>query len=217
MDIITSEPDPSLIGLHFRDFSLLVHPRVQTQLITLLADPKSSSIIFSSFESAVPFHKFSFSLDTIRMLSLPNAGGHSENSEALSFEVLYRMFGAKLVKAEMEIKYDNAGWKKTDYSCTLFGHYIGVSVTRAVGFPSSSDFGPSDAQALLSKKLFGICVSNVGVSGEEKWERQILHVWCQNSETAKILQDVYYTLHADLRSNSLLLITVAGNHDWIFS
>ena len=69
----------------------------------------------------------------MKLMTLPNAGGHSERSEALSFEVLHRLLGAELLKAEMEIKYINSNWKKTDYLVTIQGRKIAVSVTRSVG------------------------------------------------------------------------------------
>ena len=39
------------------------------------------------------------------MLGLPNAGGSSLCSEALSFEMLARAFGARLEMTEMELRY----------------------------------------------------------------------------------------------------------------
>ena len=50
----------------------------------------------------------------MRMLNCTNAGGSSDNSEALSFDILHRLFGAELLKAEMEVKYINSVGKKTD-------------------------------------------------------------------------------------------------------
>ena len=66
--------------------------------------------------------------------SLPNAGGTSVVSETLSFEMLNRMYGAKLQATEMELRYYPLGSKITDYSVSIYGETIGVSVTRAMKF-----------------------------------------------------------------------------------
>jgi hypothetical protein len=111
----------------------------------------------------------------VRLMETPNAGGNSENSEgvnviaiiylfvclfqcrpALSFEVIHRLLGATLLKAEMEIKYRVGNWKKTDYVCKINEHTIAVSVTRAVGYPKEEDFDVDQAVDLLKKKLFGL-------------------------------------------------------------
>ena len=150
-------------------------------------------------------------------MTLPNAGGHSERSEALSFEVLHRLLGAELLKAEMEIKYVNSNWKKTDYLVSIQGKKIAVSVTRSVGFPRASRFNEADAEELLTKKLVGICASTMGVTDEDRWERQILHIFAPAPNVALVIHKTYQTLHPKLRANTIVIITVAGMHEWIFS
>jgi len=93
-----------------------------------------------------------------RIMDEPNAGGNSVWSEVLSLEVLYRMFGAKLVKTEMEIRYAPAGSKKTDYSCVIAGQKLGVSVTRAYKYRGV--YTNEDAALLLHKKLYGVLASS---------------------------------------------------------
>jgi hypothetical protein len=56
----------------------------------------------------------------------------------------------------------------------------------------------------------GILVSSASVTGEEKWERQILHIWTQCRESADILCNAYDCLHPRLRGDTIVLITVAG-------
>eukprot|EP00478_Filoreta_tenera_P002665 GABV01002772.1.p1 GENE.GABV01002772.1~~GABV01002772.1.p1 ORF type:complete len:116 (-),score=24.46 GABV01002772.1:140-487(-) len=48
----------------------------------------------------------------IRMLSTPNLGGNSDLSEALSYEFLFRLLGAQLVKTETEIEMVSPHWKR---------------------------------------------------------------------------------------------------------
>jgi len=69
-----------------------------------------------------------------KLLLSPNAGGSSEWSEAVSFELLRVLLGVDLLHTEMELEY-TPGSKITDYSIRLFGQtIIGVSVTRALKF-----------------------------------------------------------------------------------
>ncbi|KAH7829450.1 uncharacterized protein MONOS_11067 [Monocercomonoides exilis] len=177
----------------------------------------SSMFIQSIFQAVVPFHLFSFTLGAIQLMTLPNAGGHSERSEALSFEVLHRILGCELCKAEMEIKYLSPNWKKTDYLIQLRSHKVAVSVTRAVGYPNPQFFDESAAVELLKKKLSGICISSLGVVDEDKWERQILHIFTQTPQAATYLKFAYHSLPPILRGNTIVICTVAGNHKWIFS
>ena len=55
------------------------------------------------------------------LLSAQNAGGSSEMSEALSFEVFSRLLGADDLTMEMDVKYYPLNSKKTDYVCTMLG------------------------------------------------------------------------------------------------
>ena len=89
-----------------------------------------------------------------RMLEVPNAGGNSVWSEALSMELLNNMYGAQLERTEMELEYEWQNCKITDYSVKMFGRTIGVSVTRALKF--NGIFSEEDAFTLLKKKLEGI-------------------------------------------------------------
>jgi hypothetical protein len=65
------------------------------------------------------------------ILTEPNAGGSSANSEALSMEVLYTMTRAELLLTENEVEYE-PGSSIADYVVTMRGARVGVSVTRAM-------------------------------------------------------------------------------------
>lgn len=55
-----------------------------------------------------------------RIRDTPNAGGNSVMSEVLSYELLRCMYGAELLRTEMELEYWPLGGKITDYSIELF-------------------------------------------------------------------------------------------------
>lgn len=76
-------------------------------------------------------------------------------SEALSFELMQALFGARLTHTEMEIEYFPMGGSITDYCCEMFGERVGVSVTRAMRFHGGC-MTEEEATALLSKKLNGV-------------------------------------------------------------
>jgi hypothetical protein len=170
-----------------------------------------------------------------RILDSPNAGGNSIWSEALSFEVLNAMFGAKLLctgsfvdllllsyfithhffqifftVTEMQICYFPMGGKITDYSVSIFNQPIGVSVTRALKF--HGEFCDADAIVLLTKKLYGVNESSRLVSDPHRWKKQILHVWAENVKVAHTLTRVWKQMDASLIANTMVLITVTEHN-----
>mmetsp|Transcript_20276 Transcript_20276/g.77621 ORF Transcript_20276/g.77621 Transcript_20276/m.77621 type:complete len:283 (-) Transcript_20276:287-1135(-) len=167
----------------------------------------------------VPTGKFSdiaLCAGAVRIMTLPNAGGTSVNSEALSFEVLRQMFNARLDATEMELQYWPENSKITDYSVVIQKRKFGVSVTRAMKF-GGGRFTEEDATRLLSKKLYGVVESTKAVIAPYKWKKQILHVWAQNNQIADMLRAVYDTLiPSEMQSNTVVVVTVAKNADWVF-
>jgi len=163
-------------------------------------------LVRNRFRTNKPVEEMDLSPGALQILHLPNAGGNSLESEVLSFELLHRCFGATLLKTEMEIEYFPEYSKKTDYSVTLHGHHVGVSVTRAMKFGST--FTAADADHLLRKKLFGIIVSSQNVLKGHKWEKQILHVWASHSYVADIVTEQFQKMSDSLRVDTLLVLTV---------
>jgi len=135
-------------------------------------------------------------------------------SEAISFEIISALFNAQILRTEKEIEYA-PGSKITDYSISLFGKPIGVSVTRAMKF--EGNFTEKDALSLLSKKLTGVNLSTLGVKEEHSWERQILHVFAQKEYIADLLHDALNKVSSDLLSDTIIIITVSENAPWIFT
>jgi hypothetical protein len=138
-----------------------------------LTNPEQMSFLVNTLRMMTPPEEVQLSEGGHRLLTVPNAGGNSVWSEVMSFEVLRLLFGARLLRTEMEIEYT---WnsKITDYAVVLSGHHLGVSVTRAMKFRGV--FQQEDAIRLLRKKLYGVIRSTEGVYHHHRWEKQILHV-----------------------------------------
>ena len=171
---------------------------------------------FAEFRRRTPVQRRSVGLseDSNRMLNTPNAGGNSLWSEVMSLELLQGLYGASLLRLEMEILY-GCHSKITDYSVVMMGHHIGVSVTRAMKFRGI--FTTDDALHLLNKKLNGVVKSTRGVIREHRWEKQILHVWAECDYIAEIVKRVYEEeLEDDMKANTLVIVTVARNSEFMF-
>jgi len=125
-----------------------------------------------------------------RSLEIVNAGGKSEYSEALSMQYFHERFRAKKYIPEMEVRYC-VNYKMCDYICSIKGTRVGVSVTRAMGFPTSARFTSTMAYCLLQKKLRGLVISRRGVCEEQSFHTSILHVFCQDEKVVEIIKNVY--------------------------
>ncbi|KAF7729454.1 hypothetical protein EC973_004434 [Apophysomyces ossiformis] len=148
-----------------------------------------------------------FSRGAHRLFSTPNAGGTSIISEALSLEVLHRLFGVDLLKTERELRYAPLSGPITDYSCqTTRGKHVtlGVSVTRAMAFRRR--FTKDDATKLLTKKLQGILRSSQTVRNET-FDRQVLHVWTESGTDAAVVRRVCSKLSDEIKANTFIFVT----------
>ncbi|KAF9313358.1 hypothetical protein BG003_005278 [Podila horticola] len=174
-------------------------------------------IINTSIPRGLRFDDMDWCDDSLRMLNTPNAGGSSLLSEVLSCEMLNRCLGATLAKTEMEIKYLFAYQPITDYTVCLPNlsprMHVGVSVTRAFAFKGAYRRG--DCRKLLYKKLRGILASTKNVI-DERFFKQILHVWVPNGKVARTVQATYKTLPIEVTRNTVVIISVV-NTPWVFS
>eukprot|EP00298_Acanthocystis_sp_HF-20_P002036 c12508_g1_i1.p1 GENE.c12508_g1_i1~~c12508_g1_i1.p1 ORF type:complete len:286 (-),score=101.93 c12508_g1_i1:6-863(-) len=156
-----------------------------------------------------------------RMAITRNAGGSSEESEVMSFEILHNAFGAKLLKTETEIHYFDSvfgfrGSKITDFAVEMFGETVGVSVTRAIYLGRRKKISPLDhAIHLLEKKLLGIIKSTENVINVS-WKKQLLHVFVDNDETKILISQAFDLVSPQLKSNTIVLVTVCKGAEWIF-
>lgn len=153
------------------------------------------------------------------MYATANAGGSSGESEVMSFEVLHYCDGAVLRATETQIHYqppDDAGPNSiTDLLVEIGGHKIGVSVTRAYK-PSSQTLSDADLKALLEKKLEGVNRSSVRVKAEDKWDKQILHVFAVSKAAADAVERVYPQIEATLRADTIVLVTETRGGGFVY-
>jgi hypothetical protein len=142
-----------------------------------------------------------------------NAGGSSIHSEIFAYEVLLRCELAELMKTETEILYLDAGGKITDLLVFLDERRVGVSVTRAVGWPKDDPYTEEKASELLEKKLQGVLDSTSNVDAEDAWARQILHILAYGDEHAASLEAAWQGLDDALRADTFVIVTVTDGDD----
>ncbi|EFJ08370.1 hypothetical protein SELMODRAFT_428953 [Selaginella moellendorffii] len=189
---------------------------------TAVGDAKRRQVFVGRFEAFSSFVKFGLGRDAMRVATESNAGGTSTISEwflamdsscmqSLSVEYFVRKFKATDVVTEMEVEYCAMNWKKVDYICNLYGQRVGVSVTRAMSYPNPEDFSPQMAYRLLYKKLFGLVVARHGVTDRHSFSQCVLHVWCETTTTAKLLQAQYKEVseELDITDDVIMVLTVA--------
>lgn len=169
-------------------------------------------------------HVFRLGADAHQIIDEPNAGGASVVSEALSAEYMCRRFNAIGIVTEMQIPYFSPHWKKVDYLTTIYGEMVGVSVTRAMGYPSPDAFTEEDAIRLCRKKLNGLVVARAGIVPSVGYCRSILHCWCQTQQIADLMSASFKQFIAESDEearasfdNIVVLLTVAGNTPEIFT
>ena len=179
----------------------------------LVKNTSQSGWMITYFDQIKPFSEMKFTSDSSRISEAPNAGGSSIESETLSFEILKKFFNAKLLKTEMEVPYWPEGGSMNDYVVYLFNSVIGVSVTRAMNYKGDV-FSVDDANKLLKKKLKGICQSSK--NSMIKWDKQILHVWLMDEKILDTLLKAWSSLDSGLKTNTVLIITLAKNSKEIF-
>ena len=134
-------------------------------------------------------------------------------SEAFSMEVLSRSFGATLLRTEMQIVYWPSCGSITDFEVALDGTSVGVSVTRALGAPSSH-FGAAAARQLLTKKLLGVIRSTETCLGA--WQKQILHIWSPSASASAAIDEAYASLPGEMVSDTVVLVTTCEGLPQLF-
>ncbi|XP_071958771.1 AAC-rich mRNA clone AAC4 protein-like [Antedon mediterranea] len=125
--------------------------------------------------------------------------------------MLHYCCNAELLKTETEVMYNKpTGPKTADYKCSLFGRKLGVSVTRAMKFKKQKknkkdEYDIKDATRLLERKLKGILEAT---QNTDEFEKQLLHIWATSRDVADTVQKAYDKIPADLKSNTVVLVTV---------
>jgi hypothetical protein len=173
----------------------------------------------SSIEFAAPFTDAEAGQLTAggqEMLADGNAGGSSLYSEVFSFELLARCELAPLVKTETEIDYDQEG-AITDLLVAVDGEKIGVSVTRAVGYPFDDPYTVEQAREILERKLAGILESTAHVSEVDRWRKQILAVVAYGPGHVDALSAAWGAIPAETRADTIVWVLVTeGADDFIY-
>jgi len=152
--------------------------------------------------------------DALRSLTVANAGGKSEVSEALSIQYFYEKYAATNILLEKEVDYRFYNCKMVDFVCSIGEVRLGVSVTRAMGFPNPEKFEMENAEHLLRKKLFGLIVARNAVNKQHRFFKSILHVFCQTPHIAELLTEAYAALDIndfglDIRGAVILRLTIS--------
>ncbi|MCX4247580.1 hypothetical protein [Paraliomyxa miuraensis] len=171
-----------------------------------------------TFENAIDFRDLGFDYDLLTpegqaVYDAGNLGGSSLHSEVISFEVLARCEGAQLLATEGEIVYTDPMGTKTDVLVEIDGRVVGVSVTRAVGFPPDDPYTEMQAANLLTDKLEDILASTANVAPRDAWVKQILHVIAYADMHAQSLLAAYATLPPEVTADTILLVTVTHGND----
>lgn len=171
-----------------------------------------------TFEGSIDFRELGFDYDQLtpqgqQVFDAGNLGGSSLHSEVISFEVLARCEGASLLATEGEIVYLDDMGIKTDLLVEIDGLSVGVSVTRAIGFPFEDPFTVMQAETLLVDKLGDILVSTANVAPRDAWVKQILHVIAYADMHAESIFAAYATLPPEITADTLLVVTVTHGDD----
>lgn len=168
------------------------------------------------FKELRAIEKFEYSKDGRKVMEMPNAGGNSKISEALSVEYLATLYSGKDVKTEMEIEYW-VEYKIIDFLMMIDRIRVGISVTRAMKYPDPNDFTEGDARKLLLKKLDGLIIARQCVNDNCTFDKSILHIWCQNIKIARIIKKVYKKMNGSLKSGIIVICTVADFYSIYFN
>lgn len=142
-----------------------------------------------------------------------NAGGSSIYSEVFAYEVLQRCELATLLKTENEVSYTVSDTSITDLLVEIDDLKIGVSVTRAVGWPREDPYTVQQAADLLTDKLQDIQESSANVAAEDAWAKQILHVIAYEAQHADSLATAYGQLDSAVLADTVVFVTVSDGDD----
>ena len=141
------------------------------------------------------------------------AGGSSGLSEAFAYDILERCEGAMFVKSETEIIYEDPMGRLTDILVALEGMKVGVSVTRAVGFPRDDPYTIETARDLLERKLVGVQESSANVGPEDRWVKQILFVVAYGEMHQASMAAAWSMIDEDIRADTIVIVTRTDGMD----
>lgn len=152
------------------------------------------------------------------ILEAGTAGGSSIYSEVFAYEILDRCDGAALLETERTIEYrpDHTG-SITDFLIELDGERVGVSVTRAVGFPRDEPYTVDAATDLLEDKLSDVLESSAGVSDEDVWLKQVLVVMAYADEHVTSLELAFVDVAPEIAADTIVYVVESvGDDEWLY-
>jgi len=179
----------------------------------LLADPVVLTTTYV-FDDGTTFDAEALAAGPKARYEGENAGGSSICTEVMSMQLLIDCEGGTVLKTETEIVYTQEG-SKTDYTMSLAGLTVGVSVTRAYLGPFVDTYTLEDATTLLTKKLSGVNESTAHVSPDDKWSKQILHIWTLEADWAQTVKTAWDSMDSTLKADTVVLITIEEGSDLI--
>eukprot|EP01156_Anaeramoeba_ignava_P006902 Anaeramoba_ignava/a349955_261.p1 GENE.a349955_261~~a349955_261.p1 ORF type:complete len:218 (-),score=70.57 a349955_261:134-787(-) len=198
------------------DFIIKTPKNFANQFETLFKTKSKNQLFQTTLYSNYSFAKFKLNSGTYQIQNSPNAGGNSILSESMSFEILHRLFQAKLLFTEMEIEYKKTQKTSpmTDFIIEINKQIIGVSVTRAFQFKGK--FKRKHAKRILQKKLKSVSRSTFNIKNPG-FNRQILHIWTPKKKISKILENVYFEeIDEQTKSNTIVIITNSNDGNFLF-
>ena len=171
-----------------------------------------------TFEGSIDFRELGFDYDLLtpggqEVFDAGNLGGSSLHSEVIAYEVLARCEGATLLATEGEVQYLDDMGTKTDLLVEIDGLTVGVSVTRAIGFPFDDPYTVEQAETLLLDKFEDVAASTANVAPRHEWVKQILHVIAYSDMHAASVATAYAGLPAATVGDTVLAVTVTHGDD----
>lgn len=163
-----------------------------------------------SFGATDKFERAKLSPGGQRVFDAPNAGGSSKESEVMTYELLLHCDDAALLKTETEIKYgpapDGGASTITDLLVTIGGVKLGVNPKR-VFKPEPLTMTDTEVRDQMIKNFESVKASSARVLPEDKWAKQIVHVWVPNAFYFDAVKRVLPTIDDATKSNTIVLIT----------
>jgi hypothetical protein len=93
------------------------------------------------------------------------------------------------------------------------GSKVGVSVTRAVGFPPDDPYPAAQAESLMADKLSDILISSQNVVPEDAWVKQILLVMAYADMHAELIEAAWLGLDDATRADTIVYVVVTDGSD----
>jgi hypothetical protein len=163
-----------------------------------------------------------------RSLSVQNAGGQSELSETMSMYYMYLWLHATNFVLEMDVSYRDRsslcdyvmdlphGTVVTNDQESLHVERVGVSVTRALTYPTNQEVTKESMMSLIQKKMIRLLHAQRYVLSCHSFERCVIHIWCQSWTDAQRVRDAYQSLmeqdYYGLYERVYVICSICPNH-----